>query len=77
MIKHHKIKVFTHTKLRLELYLYPPDAKKRDIDNVCKAILDALQYAEVYDDDYKVWQLYVERKEVRKYGEVEIRLSEI
>jgi Holliday junction resolvase len=77
LIAQQKIKALTGSKLRLQLLIYPPDKKRRDIDNVCKAILDALQYAGVYDDDFKIWQLFVERREVRKFGEVEFTITEI
>ncbi len=76
-LKMQKIKPFFAEKLRIELLIYPPDRKKRDIDNVCKGILDALQYAGIYDDDFKIWQLSVERREVRKHGEVEFTIMSI
>lgn len=70
-----KIKPIIADKLQIELLIYPPDNKKRDIDNVCKALLDALQHAGIYDDDFKIWVLHVERREVRKHGEVEFILK--
>ena len=63
--------------LRLELFVYPPDKKRRDLDNILKAILDALQHAGIYADDFYIQQLYVERKEVRKFGEIEFILKSI
>ena len=64
-------------RLRLELYLYPPDNRRRDLDNICKSTLDALQYANLFRDDFYIQQLYVERKEVRKHGEIEFVLIEL
>lgn len=40
---------------------YPPDARKRDIDNILKALLDALQYAGLYKDDNQIVRLSVTR----------------
>lgn len=60
--------------LRLELSVYPPDNKKRDLDNICKAVLDALQSSGVCNDDFDIWQLYVERCKVVRGGEVKMKL---
>ncbi len=38
-------------ELSVTLDMYPPDRKDRDLDNVEKAILDALQHAGVYAND--------------------------
>lgn len=77
LIREQKLKATTADKLRIELYIYPPDEKKRDIDNVVKAVLDALQFAGIYTDDFKVWQLYIERRGVRKLGEVEFIITRV
>ena len=47
------------SRLRLMLWLVPPDRRKRDIDNVLKCLLDALQHACVYDDDNQIDELHV------------------
>lgn len=41
-------------ELSLIAELHPPDRRKRDADNVCKALLDALKYAGIYFDDSQV-----------------------
>jgi crossover junction endodeoxyribonuclease RusA len=48
--------------------LYPPDRRRRDIDNVIKPLLDALQYAEVFKDDCQVAELTVIRSGLVKNG---------
>lgn len=45
---------------------YPPDNRKRDLDNVLKSLLDALQHAGIYKDDNQIAKLSIERKESRK-----------
>ena len=37
--------------VQVELDLYPPDNRRRDIDNSQKSLLDALTCAGVYEDD--------------------------
>src|SRR5215207_5026470 len=46
--------------LDLEIEMYPPDNKRRDVDNILKATLDSLKYARVYKDDSQVKRLTVE-----------------
>ena len=58
----------------LTLWVYPPDKRKRDLDNVLKVLLDSLQQAGVYKDDNQIVKLFVERKEVKIGGEVIVRI---
>lgn len=74
LLKLQKVNPINAEKLQVELLIFPPDLKKRDLDNVCKCILDALQRAKIYEDDFKIWKLTVERREVRKHGEVEFTI---
>lgn len=52
--------------LEVTVLLYPPDKRRRDIDNVLKALQDALQNAGVYVDDCQIQTLHVFKKEVQK-----------
>ena len=63
--------------LFVEIEVYPPDRRKRDLDNVLKATMDALEHAEVFIDDYQVSGLHVERFEPINGGLMVIRISEI
>jgi crossover junction endodeoxyribonuclease RusA len=57
---------------------YPPDHRRRDIDNLIKATADALQHAGVYEDDSQVDLLVVRRCEPdRPRGHVEVRVEEL
>src|SRR3990172_8733530 len=48
-------------RLRVEITAHPPDMRKRDLDNLLKSILDALQHAGVYDDDSQIDDLRIFR----------------
>ena len=52
----------------MEIALYPPDRRKRDIDNVLKPTLDALQKAGVYKDDSQIVRLNVSKESPVKGG---------
>lgn len=63
--------------LRMQLKVYPPDRRIRDLDNVLKAVCDALQFAQVYKNDSQIEQLFVVRKEVIKDGKLEVKLTSL
>ncbi|GAB6184538.1 RusA family crossover junction endodeoxyribonuclease [Thermopirellula anaerolimosa] len=60
--------------LRVEVSLYPPDRRRRDLDNALKALLDALQHAGVYPDDSLIEQLSVEKRDVVKGGKAVVTI---
>ncbi|TRS74744.1 RusA family crossover junction endodeoxyribonuclease, partial [Salmonella enterica] len=44
----------------VEIILYPPDKRIRDLDNYNKALFDALTHAGVWEDDSQVKRMLVE-----------------
>lgn len=64
-------------KLALSLIARPPDRRKRDLDNLLKGILDALQHAAVIDDDGEIDDLRIRRGLVVRNGEIEVHICEI
>jgi crossover junction endodeoxyribonuclease RusA len=62
--------------LFMEVYLYPPDKRKRDLDNYMKGLLDALTEAGLWMDDSLINQLFIYRGEVVKQGSVRIEIAE-
>lgn len=62
--------------LFMEVFLHPPDKRRRDIDNYMKGLLDALTEACFWDDDVLVDQLHIYRGEIVKDGKVRIEISE-
>jgi len=63
-------------KLKVEVVLYPPDNRVRDLDNYMKALLDALTHAKVWSDDSLIDELIVYRGIKVKGGLVKVRISE-
>lgn len=49
-------------ELVVEVDVFPPDKRRRDIDNISKALLDSLEHAGVYDDDSQIRRLTIERQ---------------
>lgn len=52
---------FGDSAVVVDILLSPPDRRRRDIDNIQKPLLDALQHIGVYDDDKQVDDLRTRR----------------
>lgn len=64
-------------RLKVKITATMPDKRRRDIDNINKAALDALGYAGVYGDDEQIDDLHILRGEVFKPGCLEVEIEEI
>lgn len=53
-------------RLAVRLDVFPPDRKRRDLDNLLKAVLDGLRTAGVYRDDSQIDRLSVDRQAPRR-----------
>jgi len=62
--------------LAVHVELYPPDRRKRDVDNTFKAIGDSLQHGGVFQDDSQIVWLLLERAEGVAGGKVIVRVAE-
>lgn len=63
-------------KLFINIKASPPDKRRRDIDNILKALMDSLQHAEVYHDDNQINKIHIERQSTF-LSNVTINLSKI
>lgn len=64
-------------RLKVSICVCPPDRRKRDLDNVCKSLLDAISHAGVWGDDGQIDHLEVVRGDVRQGGCVRVTISEV
>lgn len=64
-------------RLDVAVVVHPPDKRRRDLDNLTKALLDALEHAGAYQDDSQIDRLLIERGERREGGCVVVRISEM
>jgi Holliday junction resolvase RusA-like endonuclease len=62
-------------RIALAMDAFPPDRRRRDIDNIQKATLDALEHAGVYQDDSLIDMLFTRRCEVVPGGKVHIQIE--
>lgn len=63
-------------RLLVEVYLFPPDRRVRDLDNYMKALQDSITKAGLWEDDSLIDQLFIYRGAVTKGGLVRLEISE-
>ena len=64
-------------RLEVRVTVCPPDNRRRDLDNVQKALLDALAKGGAYRDDSQIDRLVVERGPVTPGGKVRVEISQL
>lgn len=72
-----RAKRFGAAPLEVLIDAYPPDRRKRDLDNLLKGLLDSLTHAGVYGDDSQINELSIKRMRVVKGGKLVVRLVAI
>ena len=63
-------------RLALAMDAFPPDRRRRDLDNIQKASLDSMQHAGIYLDDSQVDMLVVQRRLPIPGGQLVVRIQE-
>ena len=62
--------------LIVDIVINPPDRRRRDVDNVLKALLDSLQFGGAFEDDSQIVRLSIEKHEPRpKEGRATVRIQ--
>ena len=64
-------------RLGVCIAVYPPDRRRRDIDNIQKPLLDALGHAGIYADDSQIDRLETTRERCVAGGKVEVTVTEL
>ena len=64
-------------KLRISMVLFPRDKRKTDLDNRIKCVLDSLENAGVFDNDFQVDELSIVRGKPIKGGAIRVLIEEI
>jgi len=63
--------------LAITIDVHPPDRRRRDIDNMQKSLLDALEHGGAYHDDSQIVRLLAEKRDVVPNGKVNVRIESI
>lgn len=63
--------------LNVHIDIFPPDKRRRDIDNCFKSVLDALQHAGVFWDDSQIIVLHAVKHPSAQDGYVIVEIREL
>jgi len=69
------IQAATRHRLSVTIAAFPPDRRKRDLDNTLKATLDAMASAGLFVDDEQIDDLRIYRCPPEKPGRLEITIT--
>lgn len=64
-------------RLQVVITACPPDRRRRDLDNLCKGLLDALTHGGAWEDDSQIGHLTIKRGPIKAQGCVEVTITEI
>lgn len=64
-------------RIKMHIDAFPPDRRKRDLDNILKSLIDALVYSKVIADDSLIDELSISRREVSAIGAVIVTIQEL
>ena len=57
--------------------VYPPDRRRRDLDNVQKALFDALEHGGAYGDDSQIVKISLEKHEPVDGGRTNVLIRQL
>jgi len=60
----------------IHIEVYPPDRRRRDLDNILKGTLDALEHGGAYEDDSQIVRLIAEKRAPVPKGKAVVRIEE-
>ncbi len=64
-------------RLAVTVEVFPPDRRRRDIDNLLKAVLDACQHGGAFPDDSRIVWLLIHRIQVVRGGRVIVTIRDL
>ena len=63
--------------LEVDVKVFPPDNRRRDIDNVLKSLLDAIEHGGVIHDDSQIADLRARKLAPMARGKVIVKIRKI
>jgi len=64
-------------RIALDMDAFPPDRRRRDLDNIQKAVLDSLEHGRVYLDDSQIDLLITRRGGITPDGRIEVGIHDL
>jgi len=64
-------------RLKAEIQVFPPDRRKRDLDNLLKVLLDSLEAAGLFKNDEQIDEIRIRRMQICTGGKMIVSLREL
>lgn len=77
IIKKHQLDIRITPRIKITIHAAPPDNRKRDLDNLPKAVFDALTSAGFWLDDGQVDDMRIKRCQAIKGGMLVLIVTEV
>lgn len=77
IIKQQNLNINTQSRIKISITANPPDRRRRDLDNLPKAVFDALTHAEFWADDNQIDYMSIERGERVAGGRLDVQVWEM
>lgn len=71
------VRSFGESRIEISINAYPPDWRRRDIDNIVKALFDSMGKAGLYDDDCQIDFYSVRRMGKEKQGRISLTVETV
>ena len=76
-IKQLNLDINTSARLKVSISAHVPDLRRRDLDNLQKAVFDSLVHAGFMQDDEQIDDFRVRRQPIEKGGRLSIPITEL
>ena len=77
IVRQQRLKLSLSGRLAIKIIAEPPDKRRRDLDNILKAPLDALTHAGVLMDDEQFDEINIVRGQLVPGGRLGIKITEL
>ncbi len=77
IVRQQRLKLNLSGRLAIKIIAEPPDKRRRDLDNILKAPLDALTHAGLFIDDEQFDEITVVRGQSVPGGRLGIKITEL
>ncbi|WP_340608061.1 RusA family crossover junction endodeoxyribonuclease [Xenorhabdus bharatensis] len=77
LIEQQNLDILTASRIKIKIIAHPPDRRRRDIDNLPKAVFDSLTHANFWVDDNQIDDMQIMWGDLVKGGCLDVQIWEL